>query len=407
MINMQIILIAPNVSNQMGGEAMKALQIYNNIKAILPNTIQIVHNRNYKVIVNDLKLEDVLFVHDDWFMVFLYRSKILSMFCDVWFSYKAIKLANEYIKSLRLNKQHVIIHQTEPNSPVLPRCLSSYALNVFGPINGNIYYPEIFHSRETLIAKFRRKTHFFFQSVNRLLFSGIRRCDLVFVAGGDRTKKSLLQAGCDEKKLLETLDCGIADKFLDRPRISHKGQNLKFVQYGRLVFHKCTFLVIQALARTKLPITFDVVGVGPELENCKRLVKELSLETRVNFIPWYASHDDLLNSLANYRAMVFPSIEDANGIVVQESMALGLPVISLDWGGPQLLIEHTVDGFLIGTDSMETILNGLASSMDKLADDFVLAESFSVNGRDKAQEWRWSNLADKWAEEYRKLLHAS
>jgi len=404
---MQIILIAPNVSNQMGGEAMKALQIYNNIKAILPKTIQIAHHRNYKVIVNDLKLEDVLFVYDDLLMILLYRSKILSMFCDVWFSYKAIRLANEHIQSLGLNKQQVIIHQTEPNSPVLPRSISSKALNVFGPINGNIYYPEIFHSHETLSAKFRRKTHFFFQYVNRLFLSGIKKSDLILVAGGERTRKSLLQAGCDENKLLETLDCGIEDKFLDRPRISHKGQNLKFVQYGRLVFHKCTFLVIEALNRTKLPITFDVVGVGPELENCKRLVKELNLEARVNFIPWFASHEDLLNSLSNYRAMVFPSIEDANGIVVQESMALGLPVISLDWGGPQLLIEHTVDGFLVGTDSMETILNGLASSMDKLAEDFELADSFSVNGRIKAEEWRWSNLAEKWVEEYRKLLGAS
>lgn len=400
---MQIILIAPNVSKQKGGEAIKALQIFNRIKERLPNTVQIVHARNYEEIVNDLKLKDVLYVYDDWFMLFLFKSKIFSMFCDVWFSYKAIKLANQYAKSLNLFNEQIIIHQTEPNSPVLPRTLSNEFLNVFGPINGNIYYPQIFHSQETLIAKLRRKTHFTFQLINKYLPSGIKNADLIFTAGGKRTRDSLIKAGCRKEILYDTLDCGVEDKFLDRPRITHTSENLRFVQFGRLVFHKGTFLVIQALKRTELPILFDVVGSGPELENCKSLVKELNLENRVNFIPWYASHEELLQSLSNYRALVLPSIEDANGIVVQECMSLGLPAISLDWGGPQLLISHEIDGFLVGTESIDEILNGLAKSMDKLAKDHELAERFSINARAKAKEWRWSSLANKWVDEYLKL----
>lgn len=403
---MQIILIAPNIGKQKGGEAIKALQIFNSIKEILPNTIQITHVRNYKEVVNDLNLKDVLFVHDDWIMIFLYQSKVLRMFCDVWFSYRAIKLANKYVNSNGLLKYNVIIHQTEPNSPVLPRSLSRKAFNMFGPINGNIYYPEIFQQHETLSAKFRRTTHVFFQKLNKLFLSGIKNADLILVAGGNRTRKSLLIAGCNEDKLFETLDCGVEGKLLDMARIQHHGQNLKFVQYGRLVFHKCTFLVIQALTRTKLPIAFDIIGVGPELDNCKRLVKELNLESRVQFIPWLPSHDALLNSLANYRALVFPSIEDANGIVVQESMALGLPVISLDWGGPQLLIEDGKDGFLIATNSVDDILNNLASSMDKLAEDYELADIFSQNARRKAESWRWSTLAAQWVAEYRRILQS-
>lgn len=403
---MQIILIAPNIGRQKGGEAIKALQIFNSIKEILPNTIQITHVRNYKEVVNDLKLKDVLFINDDWIMIFLYQTKIFRLFCDVWFSYRAIKLANHYVKLNCLSKKDVIIHQTEPNSPVLPRSLSRNAFNMFGPINGNIYYPKIFHQYETLSAKFRRTTHILFQRFNKLFLFGIKNADLILVAGGERTRKSLLIAGCDEYKLFDTLDCGIEDKLLDRAKIQHVGQNLKFVQYGRLVFHKCTFLVIQALTRTKLPITFDIVGSGPELDSCKRLVKELNLENRVKFIPWLPSHDELLNSLEYYRALVFPSIEDANGIVVQEAMSLGLPVISLDWGGPQLLIEDRKDGFLIGTNSLNEILNGLASSMDTLAEDYELAEKFSQNARRKAESWRWTTLAEQWVAEYRRVLQS-
>jgi glycosyltransferase involved in cell wall biosynthesis len=323
-----VILIAPNVSEQMGGEGIKALQIFQQIRKIKTNTVQITHARNRKELTQKLNCSEVLYVEDTWLSILLWKSVVLRWFIDVWFSYKAVALAEKYVTDTK-EARSVVLHQTEPNSPVVPRAISQKHINIFGPINGNIYYPVIFRKNEKTSTKIRRLTHFPLQFINSVLPSGIKRADLILTAGGGRTINSLLAAGCTSKIICETIDCGINDEILTRPRITHYGANLKFVHYGRLVFHKGTALIIQALVKTKFDITLDIIGSGPELNHCRQLTEELGLSHRVTFLDWFPSHADLLDSLTDYRGLVLPSIEDANGIVVQEAMALGLPCIVL------------------------------------------------------------------------------
>jgi glycosyltransferase involved in cell wall biosynthesis len=77
-------------------------------------------------------------------------------------------------------------------------------------------------------------------------------------------------------------------------------------------------------------------------------------------------------------------------------MALGLPPICLDWGGPSLLIEHGRSGYLVAPTSIDHITSGLAECMDQLAEDGALAESMSTAARATAQGWRWSVVAADW-----------
>ena len=150
-------------------------------------------------------------------------------------------------------------------------------------------------------------------------------------------------------------------------------------------------------------MTLDIVGTGPELESCKALVQQLGLRDRVKFLGWYTKHSELVDSFERYRGVVLPSIEDANGIVIQESMAIGLPPICLDWGGPQLLIDHEQSGYLIEPRSRDFITTQLALYMDQLGEDGELAEAFSIAARRKADSWRWSEVARSWIDAYGKL----
>lgn len=390
-MNLKVFLVAPNVSEQMGGEAMKALHIFRETKKINPEVVQITHARNRAEIDGRLKLGDVVFVEDTCVSRLFWRLRPLRLLVNPWFSFKAVRLAE------RLSgNSPCVIWQTEPNSPVAPRALSRRHLNVMGPINGNIYYPATFRANESALARWRRRTHMPLQRLQRLIYSSLRRAELIFVAGGERTKKSLLAAGCKDARLLDTLDCGVDPSLLDQARISHADENFRFVQFGRLVFHKGTALVIQALQHTDPRVTLDIVGRGPELERCMELTRTLGLSDRVRFLDWYPRREDLLASLSSYRGMVLPTLEDANGMVVQESMAMGLPAICLDWGGPQLLIEDGVSGFLVKAGTPEEIARGLARYMNRLALEGALAEKISVESRSRAQAWRWSTLARDW-----------
>lgn len=400
---MLIILVATNVSEQMGGEGIKALQIFQQYKKIHSNTIQITHERNKSELKDRLKLGDVYFVEDNFVSIFLWKSVVFRLLLDVWFSKKAVQLAEKIAAERSFEGQLTVIHQTEPNSPVAPRAISNKFFNVFGPINGNIYYPKIFQHKEKLPARFRRIMHFPLQRLNRIFFKNLSKADLIFVAGGARTMDSLVYGGCAKKILLETLDCGVNDHVLDRPRIQHKGENYQYIHFGRLVFHKCTFLIIESLLKTKNNVCLDIVGTGPELANCKQLVKDLGLEGRVRFLGWYTNHAELFDSFNQYRGVVLPSIEDANGIVIQEAMAVGLPPVCLDWGGPQLLIDHNTNGYLIEPKSVDYITTELAEHLDTLGSNGKLAEAFSIASRNKAENWRWSIVAKEWIGYYENL----
>ncbi len=377
---------------------MKALQIFTELKKVQPSTVQITHGRNREELEGRLKLPDIHFVDDTWVSRAIWRTRVLRFLIDYWFFRRAVRLAERIAAEMGVCGDDVVVHQTEPNSPVLPRIVSRTHLNVFGPINGNIYYPAIFRRQEGLGPRVRRVLHFPLQRINRLLFNDLSRADLIFVAGGNRTTTSLQAAGCSEARMVNVVDCGVPDALLNRPRVVQRGINLRFVHYGRLVFHKGTALIIASLAKTRHQVELDIVGAGPELDSCKRLVKDLGLDARVRFVGWYTSHDDLIASFSTYRGMVLPSIEDANGIVVQEAMALGLPPVCLDWGGPQLLIDHGRTGFLVEPRSVEFITSQIADHLDRLSQDGELAEQMSRLARERAEEWRWSRVAEHWME---------
>ena len=391
-----IILVAPNVTEQMGGEGIKALHIFQELEKRIQSVIQITHARNRAELIERLQLDGIYFVEDTFFSILLWKSVVFRTLLNYWFSIKAVRLAERISRDLGFEPANVAIWQTEPNSPVQPRYFSKIHKNFLGPINGNIYFPKIFFKTAPLSQKLRRGLHFPLQLINRLLFRSIIRSDIIFCAGGDRTRCSLEARGCHRNIIFDSLDCGISDKLFDRTRVTHAGTNTKFVHFRAGNLHKGTFLVIQSLLKTRLSITIDIIGRGPDIERSKAIVTELGLEDRVRFLGWFESHNEMLNSLIQYRGYLLPTLEDANGIAVQEAMALGLPPICLNWGGPQLLIDHNENGYLVDPISVDHITTKIAMYMDELANDSVLAEKLSVRGREKALSWRWSQVIQTW-----------
>jgi glycosyltransferase involved in cell wall biosynthesis len=400
--NIRLFLVAPNVSAQMGGEAIKALQIFEQLHGLIGDVTQITHTRNRAELATHRLAAKVQYLEDDWVDLFLWRSVALRAFMNPWFSYRAVKRA-EALAAMTKDDKHVIIHQTEPNSPVATRWTSARFKNVFGPINGNIYYPRAFRKFETTGTRIRRLLHFPLQTVNRLFWRGISNADMVLAAGGDRTVRSLRAAGVPLGRIYETLDCGIPNSLSEVAYSPSRASIGRFIHFGRLVFHKGTYLAIEAVAKSHRSVTLDIVGRGPELDRCKGLAKDLGVEDRVRFLDWYENRDDLIASFQSYCGIILPSIEDANGIVVQEAMAVGLVPVCLDWGGPQLLIDDGISGYLVSPDKLDEIPTRMARCLNLLAEDLNLATKMSANAKARASGWKWPQLASDWVRCYSTL----
>jgi glycosyltransferase involved in cell wall biosynthesis len=394
---LSVILVAPNVSEQMGGEAIKALHIYLELKRKGVRVYQITHDRVQSELEHKFPEMQVAYVRDTKLQIILNRIPLLRSSLGLIFLWKAAQLLKHILKE----RPGSIVHFVAPVSPVLPYFRIPGARVVIGPLNGNIHYPPAFRHLESFSYKLRRWTHPIMQFFCRFAMQGKQYAEVLLVAGGERTYKSLRICGCRDEQFVDSIDSGVLDRLHAAPRISHAGGNLRFFQNGRMVQHKGTALVIKALKKTQNPIEFHVIGRGPELKNLKTLTESLGLQDRVRFVEWVPDHSKLAEMLRGYRAFVFPSLAEANGIVVQEAMVQGMPVIALNWGGPALLVTHET-GVLIDPVSEEYVVTQLAHAMDLLAIDGDLAERMSIAGRTRAlkEGYLWSDLIDDWISVY-------
>jgi glycosyltransferase involved in cell wall biosynthesis len=395
-----VILIAPNVSEQMGGEAIKSFQIWQQLISQRVRTYQITHDRVKPELDAKFPNLPVTYVKDSSVQQAIWKVKALRPLMRIIFQWRAAQLARELLKT----EPTAIVHYTSPVSPVLPVFRIREAPVIIGPVNGNIYFPEGFRHRESWTNWFKRVSHPVVQFTNRLIFHGKQAADVLLVAGGERTASSLRIGGCREAQIVTSADSGIPDRLRDMPRSVQQGENLKFVHNGRLADHKGTDLILRAMAQTKNPVELTIIGRGPERANLDRLTKELNLTNRVTFIEWIKEHSKVAETLQQFRAFVLPSFLEANGIVVQEAMMLGLPVIALDWGGPQLLVTPEC-GVLIKPESEPQVIAELAAAMDRLATDGELADRMGQAGRQRAidEGYCWSDLIQRWIEIYRRV----
>jgi glycosyltransferase involved in cell wall biosynthesis len=76
----------------------------------------------------------------------------------------------------------------------------------------------------------------------------------------------------------------------------------------------------------------------------KRLTFDLGLARAVHFL---GEREDIPDILSALDVLLVPSWQEPFGRTVIEAMAMGVPVVATDVGGPAELITHTVDGLLL------------------------------------------------------------
>lgn len=187
-------------------------------------------------------------------------------------------------------------------------------------------------------------------AAKRLFFFG---CTGVFCYGA-RSRDYLLTLGVDPQRIFTRRQAAALPRDYDGDhaatrRIAAQGETKHpvILYVGRLSPEKNTATLVDAFVRL-LPhyprARLRIVGTGPQGADLLRAVKERGIEAKVEFAGGM-SGSLLYDEYARARVLVLPSFSEPWGLVVNEALAFGCPVLASDRCGcvPEL-IDHIATG---------------------------------------------------------------
>ena len=390
----KIILVAPNAGTRMGGEALKAFQYFRWLLDNGYDAVLITHGRNRRELSDRLPQDRILWIDDGALQIAMWRSRVLRPALSGYFHRTVARLARGF------DPASTVVHYICPISPVTLRFPPRGYRVVMGPLNGNLGYPPAFRHRLGRKARLQEALYGLTQRVWGLVFGDKRRAETVLVSGGARTRAALRLAGVAEGRMVDVLDAGVSTELTALEPARHEGRNPHFVALGRLDAYKAYDLTIRAVAAAEDDIRVTIHGDGYMRAPLQQLAASLGVADRVTFPGWLA-HESL-PELRRYRGFVFPTLAEANGIVIQEAMMLGLPVLTLRWGGPELLADDD-NALFIEPDGEAEVVAALAHGMNRLAGDPDQAARIGAAARARAvAAFGWDAVAASWAARYSK-----
>jgi glycosyltransferase involved in cell wall biosynthesis len=140
--------------------------------------------------------------------------------------------------------------------------------------------------------------------------------------------------------------------------------------------------------------TLTMVGKGPDKKQWKLLAEKLGISDKITWIEW-VEQEELKRLYKKHDLFLFPSLHDSGGMVVLEAMSQGLPVICLNLGGPDIIVDNNC-GFKVSVEdkSESLIVEDLTSSMSKYADNTLCNKNLVEGALSRANEMSWSKAVN-------------
>jgi len=208
-------------------------------------------------------------------------------------------------------------------------------------------------------------------------------------------KKDLIEAGCDEDKILIHYH-GVPCEIFNCIKQNYNQQNDYFtlldicsfdpVKGHIFIFKALKYLIEKGYDKIKLKIA----GYGYYEKELKKFINSNNLSKYVIFLGYFKyGSPQMIYEIKHSDAFIHPSVitkDDKEGIpgAIVEAMIAGLPVISTYHGGIPYVIENEKTGLLV----KEWDVKGLAEAIERLVNDIELRRRLGQN----AQKYALENL---------------
>ncbi|MDB0056465.1 glycosyltransferase [Akkermansiaceae bacterium] len=316
---------------------------------------------------NEKWVSDVSWIyHDPPKLITFWKKgrKGLMLFYLIWLwtcLFKVQKL-NKTVKFDRLH--HLTFGSIVPASPL---ALLGVPL-VVGPLGGAENPPEAFLES----MPFRQRAHVFKRTalhwIARKVFVASWFYRRTHCAIGATPQAAALLSQLGAPRVVVQVQSGMGKDEIEKFTPTTKRETsevLRLVSACRLIHWKAVDLTIDALAQAIREgglARLDVFEMGPEMDKLQSRVSDLGLEEHVTFHGRVPHLNQVYEAISQADALVHPALHEAFGQVCLESLALGTPVIALNWAGPGQLINKSC-GYPIPVGSRDEVVAGIAAAI--------------------------------------------
>lgn len=423
---LKILIVAEHASARFGGEAALALHYFRVLRRRGISTWLVVHERTRRELCESFDEDQqwIHFVTDNWLHRALWRlGKHLPAGLASFTTAFGIRLVTQIsqrriVRQLVLKEQISVVHQPMPVSPKEPSLIYDVGAPVIiGPMNGGMDFPLPFRSMQGLAEKLSLRLGRFLAAFLNYLIPGKRRAALLLVAN-ERTRLALPEGV--SKNVSTLVENGVNLALWSGAALcpqQDSGSITHFVFMGRLIPLKGVDLLLEAfaLACREIQATLTIIGDDIERGPLEIQARKLGLTDampekerkagKVRFLGWL-SQPECAAALKATDVLVLPSLRECGGAVVLEAMALGIPVIATDWGGPADYLDPSC-GILVAPISKVGFILELTKAMIRMAKNPAEREHMGIAGQTKViSEFDWEVKVDKMLEFYRQVVGA-
>lgn len=427
-----VLIIAEHASLNFGGEAALPLHYFRVLRNRGIEAWLIVHARTKTELQSRFPedIDRIYFIPDTvWHRLLFKIARLLPHRISFFTFGFLLRLLTQILqcdlaKQIIKDKKIDIIHQPIPVSPKDPSMLFDLDVPIIiGPMNGGMNYPPTFQKMESRLVRLAISWGRALSSFMNVVIPGKLKATILLVAN-ERTREAL-PSSVREVPTIELVENGVDLSLWTKDvlqKIELKEENFqekdqlnftRFVFIGRLVDWKAVDLLLIAFKQVveKIPAQLDIIGEGDQKANLEEIARNLSLispsnelnsdfsQTNLRFLGWL-SQADCAKQLRESDVLVLPSLYECGGAVVLEAMALSLPVIATNWGGPADYLDDSC-GILVNPDSREGLIDGLAAAMFDLANSPELRQSMGKAGAEKVVNFfDWDKKGEKILEIY-------
>ena len=213
--------------------------------------------------------------------------------------------------------------------------------------------------------------------ISRAMAPRVHRCS------GDPTKVAVIPNGID----VDELTLNGPEPVEQFARVA--AHEILFV--GSLTPHKGCAVLVRAVARLRdLDLRCTFIGDGRQKVELQQLANHLGVTDRCAFrgrlprellTPYYAGAD----------MVSCPSLDEPQGVVNLEALAMGCPVIASEVGGIPDMIHHNVNGLLTRPGDVDH----LAEAIRTVCTDDALRLRLAAQARPSTKVFRWENVLSR------------